>query len=84
MSDSEGPAESRKAVRARIVFTDLVPDGRAMVEVECPDETIICVRPGEMSTALADEWNCHLEHATRSGRWIRTETDEKPGGHPPV
>lgn len=71
-------------MRARIVFTDLVPDGRAMVEIERPDETIICVRPGEMSVALADEWNAHLAHATRTGRWTRAETDEKPRGHPRI
>lgn len=82
--DSEGHASSSETVRARIVFSDLVPDGRCMVEVEKRDETIYCVRPGEMSPELAEEWNRHLEHATRSGRWTRTETGEKPGGHPPV
>ncbi|WP_030928388.1 hypothetical protein [Streptomyces sp. NRRL B-24720] len=71
-------------MRARIVFSDLVPDGRNMVEVERPGESIICVRPGEMSPALAAEWNQHLAHATHTGRWVRMETPEKPDGHPPV
>ena len=75
-------ADSEETIRARIEFTDLVPEGRVMVQVERPNETVICVRPGEMSEALAAEWNRHLAHATRSGRWLRPETDEKPGEHP--
>jgi hypothetical protein len=81
---SEEQSEPSKAVRARIVFSDLVPDGHAMVEVERPTETVICVRPGDISPALVDEWNAHLAHATRSGRWLRPETGEPPNGHPPV
>ena len=88
MSDSEVPEEpshrTRARTRARIMFSELVPDGRTMVEVERDTETVICVRPGEMSPALADEWNAHLAHATRSGRWLRAETSERPEGHPPV
>lgn len=82
--NSEEQAEPSKTVHARIIFSDLVPDGRAMVEVERPNETVICVRPGEISPSLMAEWNQHLEHATRSGRWLRAETGEKPEGHPPV
>ena len=81
---SEDQSEPNHAVSARIIFSDLVPDGRSMVEVERPGETVICVRPGEISPGLVAEWNRHLEHATRSGRWLRAETDEKPTGHPPV
>lgn len=67
---------------ARIQASDLVPDGRSMVEVEIDGETVICVRRGEMSDQLMQEWNGHLAHATRSGRWIRPDTDDKPSGHP--
>lgn len=81
---SEEQSEPSETVRARAVFSDLVPDGRTMVEVERPHETVICVRPGEMSPAFLAEWNRHLEHATRSGRWLRAETGEEPEGHPPV
>ncbi|MER6103640.1 hypothetical protein ABT115_15280 [Streptomyces sp. NPDC001832] len=79
MADSEGQAK-REAVRARIAFSELVPDGRSMVQVELPEETVFCVRPGEMSKALAAEWNRRFEHT----RWLRAETDERPGGHPPI
>ncbi|MFE7626050.1 hypothetical protein [Streptomyces sp. NPDC057509] len=63
-------------------MSDLVPTGRSMVEVEVAGETVICVRPGEMSDQLVREWNQHLAHATRSGRWIRPDTDDAPPGHP--
>ncbi|MGC5400166.1 hypothetical protein ACPXCP_31055 [Streptomyces sp. DT20] len=53
-----------------------------MVEVEVDGETVICVRRGEMSDQLVREWNGHLAHATRSGRWLRPDTDDKPSGHP--
>jgi len=52
-----------------------------MVEVEVGAETVFCVRPGEMSERLRDEWNEHMAHATGSGRWFRMDPDEKPGGH---
>lgn len=80
---SGGEAQTGSA-HARIMLTDLVPEGRTMVEVVSDDETVICVRPGEMSEALVEEWNDHLAHATRSGCWLRTDTDEQPGGHPPL
>lgn len=67
---------------ARILFSNLVPTGRSMVEVEVADETVFCVRPGEMSERLRDEFNEHMAHATRSGRWLRPDTDGTPGGHP--
>lgn len=69
---------------ARIVLSDLLPDGRNVVEVVHGDDTVICVRRGEMSEALVDEFNDHLAHATRSGCWLRAETDEEPAGHPPL
>lgn len=69
---------------ARIEFSDHVPDGKHLVEVELDDETVFCVRRGEMSDELFDEWNTHMAHATRSGRWLRAETGERPEGHPPV
>ncbi len=53
-----------------------------MVEVEVDGETVICVRRGEMSDQLMREWNGHLAHATRSGRWLRPDTSETPSGHP--
>lgn len=87
MTDSEGQEQTNRSSlpsRARIIFSEFVPDGRTMVEVERPDETVICVRPGEMSERLRTEWNAHLDHATRDGRWLRAETDEKPDGHPPI
>lgn len=65
---------SHTAARARIVISDLVPDGKTMIEVERPGETVIAVHPDHMSEELAREWNLHLEHATRSGRWLRAET----------
>ncbi|MET8841491.1 hypothetical protein ABZW67_15525 [Streptomyces rubiginosohelvolus] len=55
-----------------------------MVEVVSGTETVICVRRGEMSEALVEEWNDHLAHATRSGCWLRAETGEEPAGHPPL
>lgn len=67
---------------ARIQFSNAVPDGKNIVEVELDDETVFCVRPGEMSEQLLAEWNEHMAHATRSGRWIRTPTDETPRSHP--
>lgn len=73
-----------KSAQARIMLTDLVPEGRTMVEVVRGNETVICVRRGEMSEALVEEWNDHLAHATRSGCWLRAETGERPTGHPPV
>ncbi|MGW1463893.1 hypothetical protein ACWCPT_05995 [Streptomyces sp. NPDC002308] len=86
MADSGRTAAvtSSSSTRARIEFSDLVPDGRSMVELELGGETVICVRPGEMSPALLAEWNGHLAHATRSGRWQRPACDETPSGHPPV
>ncbi|MER6191820.1 hypothetical protein [Streptomyces cyaneofuscatus] len=81
MADSEVQTGS---ARARIMLTDLVPEGRTMVEVVSDDETVICVRPGEMSEALVEEWNEHLAHATRSGCWLRAETSVRPGGRPPI
>lgn len=81
MSEGGGAAHTGSA---RIVLSDLVPDGRAMVEVVRGDDTVICVRRGEMSEALVKEWNQHLDHATRSGCWLRPETDEEPTGHPPL
>lgn len=85
MAENEQPQSNARLVTgARIQFSSLVPDGRPMVEVEVAGETVFCVRPGEMSPALADELNQHWAHATRSGRWLRAETDERPEGHPPV
>ncbi|MFF4943689.1 hypothetical protein [Streptomyces rubiginosohelvolus] len=81
MADSEVRTGS---AQARIMLTDLVPEGRTMVEIVSDDETVICVRRGEMSEALVEEWNDHLAHATRSGCWLRAETDERPGGRPPI
>lgn len=69
---------------ARIVLSDLLPDGRNMVEVVRGNSTVICVRPGHMSEALVEEWNQHLEHATRSGRVLITEAGEEAAGHPPL
>lgn len=66
------------------MLTDLVPEGRTMVEIVSDNETVICVRRGEMSEALVEEWNDHLAHATRSGCWLRAENDERPGGRPPL
>ncbi|MFB8101306.1 hypothetical protein ACFC3O_00465 [Streptomyces sp. NPDC056007] len=48
------------------------------------NSTVICVRPGHMSPALVEEWNQHLEHATRSGRVLIAEADDEPAGHPPL
>lgn len=76
---------SRSAAHARIVISDLVPDGKTMIEVECPGETVIAVHPDHISPELAREWNAHLAHATRSGRWLRAETPpEQPKDHPPT
>ncbi|MFH9368115.1 hypothetical protein ACH4K8_20835 [Streptomyces anulatus] len=81
MADSEVQTGN---AHARIMLSDLVPDGRTMVEVVSDRETVICVRRGEMSEALVEEWNEHLAHATRSGCWLRAETGENPAGHPPL
>lgn len=78
----EAESQARTNATARIQFSDLVPAGRTMVEVEVDDETVFCVRPGEMSERLRDEFNEHMAHATRSGRWLRPETNGTPGGHP--
>lgn len=85
MAETEGPAQSSQRIAgARIQFSELVPDGRHMVEVEVEGETIFCVRNGEMDPALADELNQHWAHATHSGKWLRAETDERPNGHPSI
>lgn len=85
MAENQGPAQSSQRIAgARILFSSLVPDGQSMVEVEVEEETVFCVRPGEMSPALADELNQHWAHATRSGKWLRAETSERPEGHPPI
>ncbi|MFZ4264462.1 hypothetical protein [Streptomyces arboris] len=76
--------EKARIGSARIVLSDLVPDGRNMVEVIQGGDSVICVRRGEMSEALMEEWNQHLEHATRTGRVLGPETDEEPAGHPPL
>lgn len=75
-------ATPHHTVGARIQVSDLVPDGRSMVEVETDSETVICVRRGEMSDRLVRELNGHFAHATRTGRWIRPDTDDQPPGHP--
>ncbi|MFJ6440219.1 hypothetical protein [Streptomyces sp. NPDC091649] len=82
--NEQSQSNARLAAGARIQFSDLVPDGRQMVEVEVEGETVFCVRTGAMEPALADELNHHWAHATRSGKWLRAETDERPEGHPPV
>jgi hypothetical protein len=69
-------------VTARMQFSELVPAGRSMVEVEIDNATVYCVRPGEMSEELMAEFNDHFGHATRSGRWLRPDTSETPSGHP--
>lgn len=80
--DEEAQPRKSASASARIQFSDLVPTGRSMVEVEVGDETVFCVRPGEMTERLRNEWNEHMAHATRSGRWQRPGPDEEPGGHP--
>ncbi|MEV1094734.1 hypothetical protein AB0I87_04505 [Streptomyces sp. NPDC049952] len=79
---AETTATHTPSVTARIQFSDLVPTGRSMVEVEVDDATVYCVRPGEMSEELMAEFNEHMAHATRSGRWLRPDTHDAPDGHP--
>lgn len=81
---SEDSKTEQPASRARIVLSDLVPDGRCMVPVERPDEVVLVIREGEMSPALVDELNRHFEHAEHVGLWTRTSPMGRPAGHPPV
>lgn len=89
MTDSEAADAPRFA--ARIVESDLVPEGRTLVQIDLPGETIIAVKPGHMSSQLMAEWNRALRHATETGRWPQIENDpdekpddEKPGEQPPA
>lgn len=70
----------RKAVRARICFSDELPSeaggyelppGRMMMEVELDDVTLIIVRPGSMDRQLYDECNRYLDRVTSLGIWSR-------------
>lgn len=81
---SEDSKTDQPATRARIVLSDLVPEGRHMVPIERRDEIVIVVREGEMSPALVAEWNRHLTHAEHLGSWGMTSPMDRPGGHPPV
>jgi len=82
MAHSEGQAAA-SACNARIELSPLVPEGRTMVEVELPDETVIVVRQGLMDAELVDEWNRHWAEATHNGRWRRSDYPfDEPKGHP--
>lgn len=69
MAGSEGQATT--STGARIELSRLVPEGRTMIEVERPHETVIVVRQGLMDPELVDELNRHLAEATHTGRWQR-------------
>lgn len=77
MEDSKATA---KTVRARIVFSDELPEecqpfawpeGVNMIEVELDEETLIVIRPGSMQRPLYDEWNRYLARVTGQGNWRR-------------
>ncbi len=62
------------AAGARFEISDLLPDGKNLVQIEVDGETIMVVRRGEMSQALIDEVNAHLRHVTRNGIWVRVRS----------
>lgn len=76
----ECKSNTRKTVRAEIVFSDElpgecqpfeIPDGHMMMELELDDRTCIVIRPGTMDRALFDEWNRYLNRVTTQGNWSR-------------
>jgi hypothetical protein len=83
MSDDSKPIGEHKTVRARICFSDELPEGcpqfelppgTNMMEIELEDETLIVVRPGGMTRPLYDEWNTYLDRVTTQGHWTREST----------
>jgi hypothetical protein len=80
-------SNTRKTVRAQIVFSDElpngfppfeIPDGHMMMELELTDRTCIVIRPGAMDRALFDEWNRYLDRVTSQGNWSRDPSRGQP------
>lgn len=88
MTEDSKANAPRKTVRARIVFSNELPegcppfelpDGAQMMEVELIDETLIVIRPDGMTRPLYNEWNRYLDRVTGQGNWQREPTRS---GHP--
>lgn len=83
MTEDGKLSSQKKTVRARIVFSDELPaqcqpfewpEGRNMMEIELPHETLIVIKPGGMERPLYDEWNRYLDRVTGQGNWRREPT----------
>lgn len=87
MTEDSKATAPRKTVRARICFSDELPegtppfelpDGSNMMEVELDDMTLIIIRPGSMNRPLYDEWNRYLDRVTSQGNWSREPSRSGP------
>lgn len=87
----DSKASARKTVRARVYFSDELPEGcppfelpegRNMMEVELDDITLIIIRPGSMDRPLYDEYNRFLDRITTQGNWLRAPSRTGPRQHP--
>lgn len=77
----------RTTVRARIVFSDELPEGcppiewpegRNMMEIELAHETLIVIKPNSMERPLYNEWNRYLDRVTSQGNWSREPSRSGP------
>ncbi|MFD5632403.1 hypothetical protein [Streptomyces sp. NPDC127072] len=88
MTEDGKASAPKKVVRARIVFSDELPEecqrkfewpeGRYMMEIELEDETLIVIRPASMERPLYDEWNRYLDRVTGQGNWRREPSRSGP------
>jgi hypothetical protein len=65
------PDEPIEPVGARYVLREDLPDGKIVVPIDTPTETLMAVHPRHMSAELVAEINHHLAYLTRLGIWRR-------------
>jgi hypothetical protein len=84
MAEGEGPSLTA-SVRIEVAPHTDMPEGFLVVPIERPGELVWVVREGEMSDALREQINTHLQHITHNGLWeqhFEGPDDTAPPGHP--